>query len=103
MRPSRDLERSGGPAIIVGSTDLASGSRVVFVPQNFDVMCADLGSFRLARAAAASSAVPVVLSPLTINNYGGGCNYQQPAWLTLFTKTAKPLRPAGRVLNRLRD
>ena len=38
-----DLERSGGPAIIVGSTDLASGSRVVFVPQNFDVMCADLG------------------------------------------------------------
>ena len=98
-----DLERSGGPAIIVGSTDLASGSRVVFVPQNFDVMCADLGSFRLARAAAASSAVPVVLSPLTINNYGGGCNYQQPAWLTLFTKTAKPLRPAGRVLNRLRE
>ncbi len=98
-----DLERAGGPAIVVGSTDLASGSRVVFVPQNFDVMCADLGSFRLARAAAASSAVPVVLSPLTINNYGGSCGYQEPAWLSLFTKTEKPLRPAGRVLNRLHE
>jgi NTE family protein len=98
-----DLERVGGPAIVVGSTDLASGSRVVFVPQNFDVMCADLGSFRVARAAAASSAVPVVLSPLTINNYGGGCGYQEPAWLALFTKATKPLRPAGRVLNRLHE
>jgi hypothetical protein len=27
--------------------------------------------FKLSRAAAASSAVPVVLSPVTINNYGG--------------------------------
>ena len=98
-----DLERAAGPAIVVGSTDLSSGSRVVFVPQNFDVMCADLGSFRLARAAAASSAVPVVLSPLTINNYGGGCGYQEPPWLALFTKAEKPLRPAGRVLNRLRE
>jgi NTE family protein len=98
-----DLERAAGPAVIVGSTDLSSGSRVVFVPQNFDVMCADLTSFRLARAAAASSAVPVVLSPLTINNYGGGCGYQEPPWLALFTKAEKPLRPAGRVLNRLRE
>src|SRR5499427_7348710 len=98
-----DLERAGGPAIIVGSTDLASGSRVVFVPQNFDVMCADLKSFRLARAAAASSAVPVVLSPLTINNYGGACGYQEPSWLALFTKAEKPLRPAGRVFNRLHE
>src|SRR5262252_6542599 len=81
-----DLERADGPAIVVGSTDLASGSRVVFVPQNFDVMCAELGSFPLARAAAASSAVPVVLSPLTIHNYGGACGYQEPSWLALFTK-----------------
>ena len=98
-----DLERAQGPAIVVGATELATGSRVVFVPQNFDVMCADLASFRLARAAAASSAVPVLLSPLTINNYGGGCGYEEPAWLKLFTKTATPLRPAGRVLNRLRE
>ena len=35
----------------------------------------------LARAAAASSAVPVVLSPVTINNYGGTCGYRDPPWV----------------------
>src|SRR6185369_7752821 len=62
-----DLERAGGPSIAVGATDLATGARIVFVQQNFDVMCADLSGFRIARAAAASSAVPVVLSPITID------------------------------------
>src|SRR5262249_39598963 len=51
-----DLEAAGGPVVAVGATELSSGARVVFLPQNFDIMCADLGSFRLARAAAASSA-----------------------------------------------
>jgi len=72
-----DLYRAGRPAIAVSATELATGSRIVFVPQNFDVMCADLHPIRLSRAAAASSAVPVVLSPITINNYGGSCGYQQ--------------------------
>ena len=96
-----DLDRAGGPAIAVSATELATGSRVVFLPQNFDVMCADLTSFRLARAAAASSAVPVALSPITINNYGGRCGYQEPAWLRQFTDATRPPRPAGRILKRL--
>ena len=98
-----DLERTGGPRIAVSATELTTGSRVVFMPQNFDVMCAELGSFRLARAAAASSAVPVVLSPLTINNYGGRCGYREPEWLHQFTDTARPPRPAGRILKRLQE
>lgn len=98
-----DLDRLGGPAIAVGATELASGSRVVFIPQNFDVMCADLGPIRLARAAAASSAVPVVLSPLTLDNYGGHCGYEEPSWLKQFTQASKPPRPAGRLLRRLRE
>jgi NTE family protein len=98
-----DLERAAGPPIAVGATDLASGSRVVFVPQDFDIMCTQLGSFSLARAAAASSAVPVALSPLTINNYGGSCGYQEPGWLRQFSEAAKPPRPAGRLLKRLQE
>jgi NTE family protein len=95
--------RASGPAIAVGATELSTGSRVVFMEQNFDVMCADLDTFRLARAAAASSAVPVVLSPLTINNYGGTCGYQEPDWLRHFADSAKPPRPAGRTLKRLQE
>jgi len=98
-----DLYRAGGPAIAVSATDLATGSRIVFVPQNFDVMCADLGPIRLSRAAAASSAVPVVLSPITINNYGGSCEYQRPPWVRAFADLAKPPRPAARALNRLQE
>jgi NTE family protein len=98
-----DLERADGPAIAVGATDLATGARVVFMPQNFEVMCSDLGGFRLARAAAASSAVPVVLSPITINNYGGTCGYKEPAWLRQFADVENPPRPAGRLLKRLQE
>lgn len=98
-----DLRRSDGPYIAVSATDISSGSRVLFTPQNFDFLCADLASFRLARAAAASSAVPVVLSPLTIDNYGGSCGFEAPPWVSLFTGTAEPPRPAARVLKRLQE
>jgi NTE family protein len=98
-----DLERADGPAIAVGATDLGTGSRLAFVQQNFDVMCSDLSSFRLARAAASSSAVPVVLSPITINNYGGSCGYEEPQWALPFLKDPRPPRPAGRILKRLAE
>ncbi len=98
-----DLYRAGGPMIAVSATELSTGSRIVFVPQNFDVMCADLHPIRLSRAAAASSAVPVVLSPITINNYGATCDYQQPPWLRAFANLPNPPRPAARALNRLHE
>lgn len=98
-----DLGRAGGPVIAVGATELTSGARIVFLPQNFDIMCADLRSFKLSRAAAASSAVPVVLSPVTINNYGGRCGYREPAWLKVFADQKNPPRPAGRILKRLEE
>ncbi len=98
-----DLSRAGGPMIAVSATDLATGSRVVFLPENFDFMCADLGAIRLSRAAAASSAVPVVLSPITINNYGGSCGHREPAWLEPFSDTANPPRPVARMLKRLQE
>jgi NTE family protein len=98
-----DLNQKDGPAIAVSATDITSGSRILFVPTNFDIMCTDLGSFRIARAAAASSAVPVVLSPLTINNYGGTCNHQMPAWTAPFLNAQNPPRPAARALERIRE
>jgi NTE family protein len=97
-----DLRRDG-PRIQVGATDLADGTRLIFNPENFDVLCADLSSFRLARAAAASSAVPVVLSAITIDNYGGTCGYQLPAWARVFLDDPNPPRPAARTVKRLEE
>ena len=97
-----DLKRDG-PRILISATDLAEGTRLVFNSENFDVLCTNLSSLRLARAAAASSAVPVVLSSITIDNYGGTCGYQLPSWAKLFLDNANPPRPAARTVKRLQE
>jgi len=98
----KDLKHDG-PRIFVSATDLADGTRLIFNSDNFDVLCTDLSSFRLARAAAASSAVPVVLSSITIDNYGGTCDYQPPPWAKLFLDNPDPPRPAARTVKRLQE
>lgn len=97
----KDLDSKDGPIIAVSATDLSTGSRILFTPSNFDLLCSDLSSFRLSRAAAASSAVPVVLSPLTINNYSGTCGRQLPKWFEPFIDKPNPPRPAARTLERI--
>jgi NTE family protein len=98
----KDLRRDG-PRILVSATDLADGTRLIFSPENFDVLCTDLSSVRLARAAAASSAVPVVLPSITIDNYGGTCGYRLPPWAKLFLDNPDPPRPAARTVKRLQE
>jgi len=98
-----DLQRRPGPLIAVTATDLSTGTRVLFNQNFFNVICSDLGPFLLSRAAAASSAVPVVLSPITINNYGGTCDYAMPAWARLFIDPATAPRPAARTVRRLME
>jgi NTE family protein len=98
----KDLKRDG-PRILVSATDLADGTRVIFNNENFDALCADLSGFRLARAAAASSAVPVVLSSITIDNYAGSCGYSLPPWTRTFLDNPNPPRPAARTVKRLQE
>lgn len=98
-----DLIDKPTPATAVTGTDLSTGARFGFSQEQFDLLCSDLGKVRLARAAATSSAVPAVLSPVTYYNYGGNCNAVMPAWVKDVTNPAGPTRPAGRALLRYRD
>ncbi|MGK6310745.1 patatin-like phospholipase family protein [Variovorax sp. DT-64] len=98
-----DLNRGKGPLILASATDISTGSRLVFHQGVFDVLCSDLNAVPLSRAAAASSAVPVVLSPITLNNYGGTCNNTLPAWLKMFTDADKLPRPAARAIRTLKS
>jgi NTE family protein len=98
-----DLQKGSGPFITVMSTDISTGTRVGFNQTMFDVLCSDLSSVRLARAAAASSAVPLVLSPITINNYGGTCGFKFPAWILAAADKDNPARPAARAIKRLEE
>jgi len=98
-----DLNRKPGPFVIASATDISSGARVSFHQGLFNLFCSDLDAVKLSRAAAASSAVPVVLSPVTLNNYGGTCGSSMPPWIKRFTETDIPPRPASRVIRELHD
>jgi NTE family protein len=73
-----DMTERKGPVILMNATDMVSGIRVGFSQETFDMICSDLSRFPVARAAAASSAVPVLLSPITLRNHAGSCGYKMP-------------------------
>jgi NTE family protein len=77
-----------GPLILINATDMISGTRVSFTQENFDPICSDLSRFPVARAAAASSAVPALLSPITLRNYAGQCDYHPPGIIERVMKEA---------------
>jgi NTE family protein len=98
-----DLMNKGAPAAIAAATDISTGARFAFYQQDFDLICSDLSKMRLARAAATSSAVPVVLSAMTFNNYGGTCGYQPPAWARDVADPDARVRPTARSVQRYKE
>jgi NTE family protein len=76
-----DLERAGGPFININATDLAVGNHFTFVQPQFDLICSDLSSYKVAHAVAASSAVPVLFNGIALKNYAGSCGFQVPPML----------------------
>jgi predicted acylesterase/phospholipase RssA len=66
------------PFVIVNATNLADGSRFEFTQEQFDLLGSDLGRFPLARAVAASSAFPFLLSPISLKNHPQAAAYVQP-------------------------
>jgi NTE family protein len=75
-----DIAARKGPAVIINATDLTEGTTFPFLQEWFDLICSDLSSYPVARAAAASSAVPLVLSPISLRNYTGKCGHK-PEWI----------------------
>lgn len=71
-------ERRKGPFAVISATDMSLGSRFSFTQEYFDIMCLNLSKLPVARAVAASSAVPLVFAPLTLNNNGGNCGHTLP-------------------------
>lgn len=69
-----DLQaRRRGPRLLVTATDLTTGAPFEFTPEQFALICSDLNSVPLSFAVAASSAVPILFSPITLKNYAGAC------------------------------
>ena len=75
------LTEAKGPIVYINATDLASGERFTFSQGMFDLVCSDIQPFPIAYAVAASSAVPVLLSPISMRNRAGTCGFELPPLL----------------------
>jgi NTE family protein len=74
-----DLAKTGGrPYLAINATDMATGEHFVFSQPRFGLIASDINQFPIGRAVAASSAVPLVLTPVTIKNYAGMPGAAQP-------------------------
>lgn len=68
-----ELLDSSGPKIEISASDLASGHQFTFSTEGLSSICSDARSIPVARAITASSAVPVLYSPVRLNNYSTHC------------------------------
>src|SRR5437867_3857471 len=73
--------RPCAPFLIINSTDLTSGSRFEFTQDQFDFLNSDLSQFPISRAVAASSAHPLLLSPVVLKNYSASPPSGEPEWI----------------------
>jgi NTE family protein len=70
------LSRKSRPGLLIHASDMASLSRFEFMQPQFDLICSDLNQLPIAYASAASAALPLLLSPITLTNYAGQCGYE---------------------------
>ncbi len=66
-----DMRRRNAPLILINASDLSTGSRLSFVQEYFNLICSDIDAFPVAKAVAASSAVPLIFNPVVIENHQG--------------------------------
>jgi NTE family protein len=66
-------QQPGHPSLLISATDLSRGASFEFTWRQFSLICSDLDSVPLSFAVAASSAVPIALSPLSLRNYSDTC------------------------------
>lgn len=57
------------PFIVLNATDMSLGARFEFTQGQFDLLMSNLASVPVARGVAASSAFPILLTPLVVRNY----------------------------------
>ncbi len=65
------LQRGDRPFVVVNATNVAMGERFEFTQDDFDFLGSDLATLPVGHAVAASSAYPVLLSPLRLKYYPG--------------------------------
>ena len=90
------LRRQQRPYLNIHASDMATLSRFEFTQIQFDWLCSDLSQLPIARASAASAALPLVLSPISFKNYAGTCGFTVP-------EASEVLRRGGSAAQRAKE
>jgi NTE family protein len=75
------MTQSNRPFLSINATDVGSGARFEFTQDEFDLLHSDLAQFPISRAVAASSAFPVLLTPVVLKNYSAEQSHPEPEWI----------------------
>ncbi|MHC4996557.1 MAG: patatin-like phospholipase family protein [Planctomycetota bacterium] len=75
------LARNRRPYVILNATDMTLGMPFQFTQDQFDLIGSDLTAVPLSRAVAASSAVPLLMSPVTFVNHPKPKGFTEPEWI----------------------
>ena len=83
-QPLAALNQPGKPYILFNATDMAGGQTFAMVPRRFDDVCSKYDALPIATAAAASAAFPILLTPVSFQNYSQGCQgrLRSAAWIS---------------------
>lgn len=81
-----DLAKQGRPLLVVQGTDYGNEQPFTFTQNDFDLICSDLNPYPVGNAVAASSAFPVLFSPIRLTNHHFDgrrdyCATHRPAWI----------------------
>jgi len=91
-----DLAKKGRPLLVVQATDYGNEQPFTFTQSDFDLICSDVDSYPVANAIAASSAFPVLFSPIQLTNHhfgasGGFCAGHRPKWIDHVLSRPEPV------------
>ncbi len=82
----------GRPYLIIGATDLSTGAPFNFTSDRMALLCSSIDWVPLSAAVASSSAVPLLLSPITLQNHSEGCAQSPVAGPGSTTTAGDPAR-----------
>jgi NTE family protein len=100
----REVMARGRPRLSVGTTELVTGVNFPFLPYPFDLICSDLSAIPLARAIAASSAFPLLFTPITLTNHRGPeCGAPRPPTPDQMALRDPRVRQLEQVIQRIAD
>jgi len=93
-----DLARKGRPFLVVQATDYGNEQPFTFTQDDFDLICSDVNAYPVGNAVAASSAFPVLFSPIRLTNHHyddpsnkAYCATHRPAWVDEVLRAPEPV------------